>query len=153
MPAVLPHGPIQQQDDPFDPLVEMYRTTEQNYTDLTKRTLSILQGLTGQARDPRGSERAGGGHPPSRDPRGSDNSGSNKELGQWADGPKFVWKGLSSPKANDRVKSNPVSRAWSRMASWLRVVKANSSAKLTQSATWKLLHYDHQLHISDTDLQ
>ena len=83
LPASLPHGPLQQQEDPFDPLVEMYRTTDQNYTDLTKRTLSILQGLIGQDAVAKGKE------------------------GQWADGPKFVWRDLSSPKANDRVKSNP----------------------------------------------
>ena len=52
LPAVLPHGPVQQQSDPFDPMVEMYRTADQNYTDLTKRTLSILQGLTGQPGTP-----------------------------------------------------------------------------------------------------
>ena len=79
LPAVLPHGPIQQQDDPFDPLVEMYRTTEQNYTDLTKRTLSILQGLTGQVRDPGGSGTDGGGHPPGRGPGGSGHGGSSGE--------------------------------------------------------------------------
>ena len=113
LPAVLPHGPIQQQEDHFDPLVELYHTTDQNYTDLTKRTLSILQGLTRQDAAAKGKE------------------------GQWADGPKFVWRDLSSPKANDRVKSNPVSRAWSRTSSWLRIVKANSSASLAKSAVWK----------------
>ena len=108
LPAVLPHGPLQEQCEPFDPLVEMYRTAEQNYADLTKRTLAILQGLTGQDADAKSKE------------------------GQWADGPTFVWKDLNSPKANDKVKSNPVSRVWSRTASWLRVVKANSSAKTRQ---------------------
>ena len=77
LPAVLPHAPLQKQDESFDPMVQLYRTADQNYTDLTKRTLAILQGLTG------------------------------------------VWRDLSSPPATDRVKSNPVSRAWRRTASWL----------------------------------
>ena len=44
LPAVLPHGPLQQQHDPFDPLVELYRTTDQNFADLTMQTMAILQG-------------------------------------------------------------------------------------------------------------
>ena len=32
------------------------------------------------------------------------------------------------------------------------MVKANSSANLAKSAVWKLLHYDHQLNVSDPHL-
>ena len=73
--------------------------------------------------------------------------------GEWSDGPKFVWRNLSSPLANDRVKSNPVSRAWKRTAGWLRILRANGSASLASSAKWKLLYYDHQLHVADAELQ
>ena len=110
LPAVLPHGPLQKQDVPFDPLTELYRTADQNYSDVMERTLAILQGLT--AEDAKGVSKGG----------------------VWADGPKFVWRDLSSPPANDRAKSNPVSRAWKRTASWLRIVKANSSTVLSRAA-------------------
>ena len=80
LPAVLPHGPRQEQEVSFDPMVELYRTADQNYTDLTKRTLAILQGLTGEDAKEKG------------------------KVGEWADGPKFVWRDLSSPPATDRVK-------------------------------------------------
>ena len=59
LPAVLPHGPLQQQHDPFDPLVELYRTADQNFADLTQRTMAILQGLTGENADDIGKRASG----------------------------------------------------------------------------------------------
>ena len=101
--------------------------------------------------------------------------GENGKEREWSEGPKFVWRNLSSPIANDRVKSNPVSRAWQRTASWLRTLKASTAhseaqprelvasgqrrgtkvaraAELANSAKWKLLYYDHQLHVADAEL-
>ena len=40
LPAILPHGPLQMQHVPFDPLVELYRSTDQNFADLSKHTHS-----------------------------------------------------------------------------------------------------------------
>ena len=133
-------------------MVELYRTADQNFADLTRQTMTILYGLAGDQAD------------------------GDRKKGDWSDGPKFVWRNLSSPTANDRVKSNPVSRAWKRTAGWLRILKASiginearhreqsasgprrerkdaRNAGLASSAKWKLLYYDHQLHVADAELQ
>ena len=127
IPAVLPHGPLQEQTTALDPLTELYKPTNQHYAELTKRTLQILQGLSGD--------------------RGTDTNDDKR--GNWTDGPKFVWRNLAAPKASDETKSSPVSRAWKRTASWLRVLRDSRSVKLANAATWKLLHYDHQLNVVD----
>ena len=99
LPAVLPHGPLREPVVPLDDLKALYRTVEQNFVDLTQRTVTILQGLT-------------------------DDSGEGQDkAGQWADGPKFVWRNLSNPIATDLGRSTPVSRAWRRTVSWLRILK------------------------------
>ena len=69
IPAVLPHGPMREQLEEFDSLVEIARSIERNYTSLAERTTHMLQGLQGYV--------------PSEQ--------TTKEA-KWEDGPKFVEK-------------------------------------------------------------
>ena len=48
LPAVLPHGPLQEQQVTLDPLTENFNTTTHNFADLTRQTVAILQGPTGE---------------------------------------------------------------------------------------------------------
>ena len=89
IPAVLPHGPLRQPVVEFDPLIENAKPMEQNYKLLAEVTTEILQGLT------------------------TDQGGAKKGKPMtWQGGPAFEWKNVASPKATDKARSNPVSRAW-----------------------------------------
>ena len=130
IPAVLPHGPLQEQLHVFDALIENARTIEQNYTTLAEQTTNILRGLmSDEAGDIRGKQP------------------------QWEEGPKFVWKNVASPTASDKARSSPVSRAWKNVTAWLRIVRDNRSPFLVGSAKWKLLFYDHPLLVEDPNLK
>ena len=133
IPAVLPHGPMREQAMPFDMLAENAKSMEENYDGLAPRTTQMLLELQG--------------HVP------VETASRKTKQPAWEDGPGFVWKNVSSPTATDRPRSTPMSRAWRNTTSWLRVVAANRSALLVRAAMWKLLHYDHQLQVSDPLLQ
>ena len=49
LPAVLPHGPLQEPATTLDPLAEYFATSDISYANLTKGTVDILQGLTGES--------------------------------------------------------------------------------------------------------
>ena len=132
IPAVLPHGPLQQQSVVPDPLVENARSIDQNYALLTELTAQILQQLQGVS-------------PPTGKQAG--------KVASWDQGVKFYWKNLADPAATDLARTTPVSRAWRNTTAWLRVVLANRTEHLTKAAMWKLLHYDHRLKIDDQRMQ
>ena len=130
IPAVLPHGPMQQQAVEFDALVENANSMEQNYSTLAERTTTMLLGLMG----------------------GDSQEGASNAT-KWEEGPKFVWKNVANPAATDAARSTPVSRAWRNTTAWLRVVQANRSTVLARNAVWKLIHYDHRLQVDDTQMR
>ena len=73
LPAVLPHGALQEVDG-IDSLAELYKSTDDNYTGLTARTVTILRGLLGEEGVAKGDKEA-----------------------KWQDGPKFVWRNVATP--------------------------------------------------------
>jgi len=64
-------------------------------------------------------------------------------------GIRFKWTNAASPAADQTARSTPVSRAWRRVVAWLREVKAGRTHSLVQSATWRLLYYQHDLNVQD----
>ena len=53
----------------------------------------------------------------------------------------------------DKVRTNPVSRAWHRTVSWLRDLTSNRPPATTNAAKWNLLNYQHDLTVNDPHLQ
>ena len=113
IPAVLLHGPLQQQSVVPDPLVENARSIDQNYALLTELTTKILQQLQGVS-------------PPTGKQAG--------KVASWDQGVKFYWKNLADPAATDLARTTPVPRAWRNTTAWLRVVLANRTEHLTKAA-------------------
>ena len=52
-PAVMPHGPVQEQPEPPDLLAMNVMAPDDTYADLTRRTTDILRSLAGDDGDPR----------------------------------------------------------------------------------------------------
>ena len=94
LPASLPYGPLRERAEDMDPLVELNRSIDENFASLVAVTTDILHDLQGIEPEQRAS------------------------AARWTDGPQFVWRTLAAPRASDDTKSNPVSRAWKRTATW-----------------------------------
>ena len=75
------------------------------------------------------------------------------KLAKWEGGPKFTWKNAAGPKATDKVRTNPVSRAWHRTVTWLRDLASSRPPATANAARWNLLHYRHDLAVDDPHLQ
>ena len=107
----------------------MYTSAGSNYALLIKQSTEILLDLMGVEERTRA------------------------KLANWAGGPQSVWKNAASPKATDRVRASPVSRAWLREVTWLRDLAANSNAATSKVAEWNLRFYKHDLAVDDPYLQ
>ena len=101
IPAILPHGPMQQQPVQPDAVKDWYGDPASTYAELTKQSVEVLLDLMG-AED-----------------------ATKAKLAKWEGGPQFTWKNAAGPKATDKVRTNPVSRAWHRTVSWLRDLTNN----------------------------
>jgi len=132
IPAVLPHGPMQEPPAEPDDMIELGKTVDESYASFARDTVQMLQQLQGVV-------------PPTGAKAGKD--------AKWAPGVSFRWKNLADPPASDLTRTTPVSRAWRNTAAWLRVVLANRTEHLTRAAVWKLLHYDHRLQIDDSRMK
>ena len=126
---MLPHGPIQQHAYQPDLVDELYTTTHDHYAKC----------------------------PTTRQPSSWTSWGIDQDtqarVTSWDAGPTFIWRNAACPKASDRVKSNPVSRAWQRTVAWLRELQASRTTNVTSAAKWKLLFYEHPLEVDDPFLQ
>ena len=132
IPAVLPHGPLQEPLAEPDALEELYKSIDESYASLAEDTTQILQQLQGES--PTSGAKTG-------------------KQAKWDQGVKFGWKNLADPPASDLTRTTPVSRAWRNTTAWLRVALANRSEHLRRSAVWKLLYYDHRLQVDDPRLK
>ncbi len=92
IPAVLPHGPMREQRQPFDMLAENRNSMDNNYATLTSRTTEMLLELQGVVPDV-----------PTAQP-GSQLAKQPK----WEHGPKFVWKNAADPAATDKTRTTPM---------------------------------------------
>ena len=119
IPAVLPHGPLPEQPPEPDDLAELDATIDDNYKSLAADTARILLQL-----------------------QGDDNDKETKHINHrgWDQGVRFRWKNIADQPASDDARTTPVSRAWRNIAAWLRIVIADRSKHLKQSAVWKLVH-------------
>jgi len=118
-----------EQEVELDMLEQHYKPVEVQFDDLVKHTSTTLGKLAGLDLGAAGGRRA------------------------WRDGPKYVWKNVANPPAVEETRTTPTSRAWKRTAAWLRTVAANRSYEAAAAATWKLLHYRHQLLTHEPALQ
>ena len=132
IPAVLPHGPMQQPPEPTDDLKTLYESIDEEFAQLAADTTRVLQQLQGTLT------------PDARKPTSAT---------AWGEGVKFGWKNVADPAASDLARSTPLSRAWRNTAAWLRVVRDNRTEHLVKAATWKLLFYDHRLKCDDPWMQ
>ena len=69
------------------------------------------------------------------------------------EGPRFKWVQLNGRPALDQCRSTPVSRAWRRVAAWLRDIHSAKPGRSTDNSRHKLLHYQHDLQVADPSLQ
>ena len=72
IPAVLPHGPMQEQTFIFDSLVENARSLDQNYSSLAEHTTKMLQQLQDNA------------------PSNAETARQSGKVAQWEEGPRFI---------------------------------------------------------------
>ena len=129
LPAILPHGPMEEETVMLDPVEQSGKPIDERYAELANRTTAKLGKLIGKDLD------------------------GSRSSNEWADVPKFVWRNAADPKATDEARSSPVSRAWKRSLSWLRKVQAASTSTARDAAVWKLLHYRHDLLVHEPLLQ
>ena len=126
IPAILPHGPLQQLPPQPDAVTETLNDLGHDLTQQTAITLLHRMGI--------------------------DNDKQAKHTG-WNDGPRFVRRDAASPKATDKARTTPVSRAWRRATTWLRELDASRSAAAASAARWNLLCYRHDMRVDDHRLQ
>ena len=129
IPAILPHVSLQFLPEQPEAVAELYANTDDNYALLTQQTTAVLLDLMGVE------------------------EGTGAKLAACNGGPRLVWKNAASPKASDRARTNPVSRAWDKTVTWLRDLAANRNLTTAKAAKWNLLHYRHNLTVDDPYLQ
>ena len=67
-------------------------------------------------------------------------------------GPSHVLKPVQRDVGRDGHRTNPITRAWRLDSRWLKTMASSKDSSARRRALWKLLHYEHQLEVSDPAL-